>query len=298
MTLRHLKIFVTVCEEGGITRAGEKLFIAQPTVSLAISELEKYYGNKLFDRISKKMHLTDAGKKLLPYAQHITAMFDELETEVKAWKKTGTIHIGCSITIGNFLMPDMIKAFKKSNQDIEIKVMINNSDIVEKAVFDNQIDLGLIEGTTRNSQVISKKFGEDELMLICSPTHKWKDRKSVTIEDVANEPLLMREKGSGGRELFESVLMLHGITIKPLWESVSTQALVRAVENDFGVSVLPFHLIEKELKEKSILAKSIENAVLKRNYSIIYHKNKYLTEPAKEFIKLCIARYTSSANSI
>ncbi len=108
MTIRHLKIFVTVCEEGGITQAGHKLFMAQPTVSAAISELEKQYGTKLFDRISRKLYLTDAGQKLLPYARHITSMFDEMENLAHDLEDSGTLKIGTSITIANRLFTGLL----------------------------------------------------------------------------------------------------------------------------------------------------------------------------------------------
>src|SRR5690554_7400796 len=114
MTLRHLKIFVAVCETGGATAAGEKLYIAQPSISLAISELEDYYGIKLFDRIAKRLHVTEAGKHFLQYARHIVALFEDMEKEVKNFDAIGLIRVGTSITIGNYLLSDYIKQFKES----------------------------------------------------------------------------------------------------------------------------------------------------------------------------------------
>ena len=105
MTIRHLRIFVAVCEEGSVTKAANKLYLAQPSVSLAISELEKFYGVKLFDRISRRLYLTDKGKQFLNYTKHIIDLFDELENGMKNWGSSGALRIGSSITIGNYFFP-------------------------------------------------------------------------------------------------------------------------------------------------------------------------------------------------
>lgn len=289
MTIRHLKIFVTVCEEGNITKAGQKLFMAQPTVSLAVSELEKHYGTKLFDRISKRLYLTDAGCRLLPYAQHVTAMFDEMEASVCDSENSGTLRIGASITIGNCLLPNLLKAFAERRPGVEIKMQIDNSEKIEQFILDNRIDFGLIEGVPHGSLLVNEPFRDDELVLLCSPSHRWAKRNSIKPDELGSEPFLMRERGSGGREILESALLLHDIELEPAWESISTQAIVQAVINGFGVAVLPLLLVKNHLAQGELIAKSIEGISLQRKFFIIHHKNKYLTGTAKDFICLCHA---------
>ena len=145
MNLRLLRIFVAVCKEGSMTKAGQKLFIAQPTVSLAISKLERYYGVTLFDRLSKRLYLTDTGRELLSYAQHILLMFDEMESRAKNRNNSGTLHIGSSVTIGNCLLPGLLKILAENRPGVAVKVQIDNSERIEQAVLDNHVDLGLIE---------------------------------------------------------------------------------------------------------------------------------------------------------
>lgn len=111
MTLRHMKIFVSVYQNNGITRASEELHLAQPSVSLAIRELEDYYGIRLFDRISRRLYVTEQGKMFYDYALHIVSLFDEMELGIRNWEHMGTLRIGSSITIGNFLLPGLIKKF-------------------------------------------------------------------------------------------------------------------------------------------------------------------------------------------
>lgn len=289
MTIRHLKIFVMVCEEGSITKAGQKLFMAQPTVSLAVSELEKHYGTKLFDRISKRLHLTDAGCKLLPYAQHITSMFDEMEAGARDWDSSGTLRIGTSITIGNCLLPGLLKAFEEYRPGVSINIQIDNSEKIEQSVLDNHIDFGLIEGMSHSPSLVSEPFRDDELVLLCAPGHRWAKQQVVKPVELIGEPFLMREKGSGGREILESALLLRDIELEPAWESISTQAIVQAVANGLGVAVLPLLLVENHLAQGALITRPIEGISLKRKFIIIYHKNKYLTGSAKEFIGLCHA---------
>lgn len=287
MTLKHLRIFVTVCNCNSVTAAAEKLYLAQPSVSLAIRELEDHYCVKLFDRISKKMYLTEPGKQLLNYANHIVSLFDEMESEIKDWDSAGILRIGSSITIGNHLLPEYIKIFKNEHPNIKIQVIINNSEEIEHSIMSNHIDFALIEGVIHNSHINSQTFMEDELVLICGINHPLSSLSEVEIEMLKECEFILREKGSGGRELFESTMLLHGMEIKPTWESVSTQAIIKAVSAGLGLSVLPYLLVKKDLELGSVKQIKIKDLSLNRKFHIIYHKNKFLTKAAKEFIDLC-----------
>ena len=132
MTLRHMKIFVTICRENSISKAARKLYISQPAVSNAVKDLEDYYGTPLFDRISKKLYLTQAGQTLYDYAIHISSLFDELESELKVSSSRGSLKIGASITIGTHIMPELVKNFKDQNPDTSVFVAIDSSDNIEK----------------------------------------------------------------------------------------------------------------------------------------------------------------------
>ena len=261
MTLRHLKIFITVCETGSVTLAGEKLFIAQPSISLAISELENYYGVKLFDRISKRLHITEIGKQFLQYATHIIALFDEMENTMRNWDAIGTLRIGTSITIGNYLLPNFVDEFKITHPKIKINALIDNSETIENAVLKNEIDIGFIEGFAHNPFIESRHFMDDNLVLICSPDHPFAKRKTININDLKNVDFIHGISGSAGREIFDDILDLHGVKASILWQSSSTQAIVRAVSHNIGISVLPYLLIKDSLKRNEIYAVNIEGVL-------------------------------------
>ncbi len=287
MTLRHLRIFVAVCEERSMTKAGQKLFMTQPTVSFAVKELEQHYQTKLFDRISKRLYLTDAGSRLLAYARHLTSLFDELENGSQIFSGSGTLRIGTSITIGNCLLPGLLKTFSGMRPDAVISVLVDNSEKIAQAVLENRLDVGFIEGTSYSPSLISEPFQDDELVLLCAPNHRWAGQKTVKPEELLHEPVLMREKGSGGREKLESALLMQDITLTPAWESISTQAIVQAAINGLGVAILPLLLVQTQLDLGVLITRPLEGVSLKLKFTIIRHKNKYLTDAAKDLIRLC-----------
>lgn len=287
MTLRHLKIFVSVCETGSATAAGEKLYIAQPSISLALSELEDYYGIKLFDRIAKRLHITEAGKHFLQYATHIVGLFEDMEKEVKNFDAMGFIRIGTSITIGNYLLPGYVAQFKQTHPNMDVKVVIDNSDKIQQYVLSNQVDVGLVEGIVHSTYIVENKFRDDELVLICGNSHLFANQKNINIYKLQQESMILREPGSAGREIFDSMMITHGLEISPAWESTSTQAIVRAVQANLGLSVLPYLLVKDALDRKEISQFTIKEIRFERSFSVIYHRNKFLTESAKDFISLC-----------
>ncbi|MBU3113462.1 LysR family transcriptional regulator [Clostridium lacusfryxellense] len=287
MNLRHMKIFVVVCQENSITIASKKMYISQPAISTAIKEMENYYGVKLFDRLSKKIYLTEVGKVVLSYALHITSLFDELETTIRNSDTIGTLRIGSSFTIGTHLMPKYIKQFSSKYPSIQTFVTINNSDIIENLVIDNKLDFALIEGLVHSENLISKSFFNDELVVVCSLSNPLLKKHSVSIKDLKTQDFLMREKNSGTRELADSILLLHGFSVLPIWESASTDAILSGVASGIGISILPLLLVQNYIDDGVIGKLNVIDINLKRQFYIIYHKNKFLTPSSLEFLKLC-----------
>lgn len=285
MNIRHLRIFVAVFQYGSMTLAAKHLYISQPSISLAISELEAYYGIKLFDRISQRLHITQAGQQLLQYAQHVIGLLDEMENNVKNWDSIGELRIGASITIGNHLIPELILRFQAQYPDIKVRVSIFNSEHIEDMILENKIDLGFVEYVSDHEYIERQPIMNDHLALICAKDHPWTTYDCISIEDMQKENFLLREKGSAGRDIFDSFLNLHGIEISPLWESMSTQAIIHAVEKGIGVSFLPYLLVKEALEQHRIAEVSLHDTLLSRKFSIIYHKNKFLSKASKSFIQ-------------
>lgn len=287
MTLRHMKIFLAVCDFGSITVAAEKLNFTQPAVSLAIKELEDNLGIKLFDRISRKLYITEDGKHFLKYARRIVSLYDEMEKEMKDWDSFGMLRIGSSITIGTCLIPEYVESFSRIYPNVKINVTIDNSSVIEKKILLNELDFALIEGLAHSESIISDDFMDDELVLVCGKNHRLSHEKEIDLSALAKETLILREKGSGTREILDSTFLTHGITAVPAWESISTEAIISAVSCGLGVSVLPYRLVKSSLDEHKLVRVNIKGIEFKRKFHIIYHKDKHISNSASAFIKMC-----------
>ena len=286
MTLRHMIIFVAVYEAGSITKAATALHLAQPSVSQAIKELENYYGIGLFDRIGRGIRPTESGKAFYNYALHIVSLFNEMEQTIKNWDSMGILRIGASITIGTHILPLIIKSYEQQYPNLEIKVIVKQSASIEQLILENKIDIALIEAQPEQTDNVSVPFMEEERCAIEPPNHPLLINGEITLADMAQYPFLMREPGSAGRQILEAYFELQDIHIQPLWESTSTQAIVKAVSVGLGVAVLPYLLVQKDIKAGNVCQVTLTQP-LKRHLNIIYHKNKFLTENMKAFIALC-----------
>ena len=187
MTLRHLKIFLAVYETGSTTAAAEELLIAQPSVSVALKELEEHYGVRVFERMSKRLYVTQAGQELYQYARHLVSLFEETEDAMKSLGASGTLHVGSSVTIGNYFLPGYIKAFQKEFPQVRIRVTVENTDTIEKLLLENGIDLGLVEGRIHSPFLLQLPYREDRLVMICSPEHPYASWKSIVPEVLSAE---------------------------------------------------------------------------------------------------------------
>ena len=288
MTIRHMIIFRTVCENGyNSTKAAEVLHMTQPAVSLAIKELERYYGVLLFDRIGRRLQITDAGQHLLQYAIHISDLFSNMETGLRDWDSKGILRIGASITIGSQFLPSYVKAFSAICPGIDIRVTVEQTERLEQKILTNELDCAVIEGIAHNANIVSEAYMEDHLSVICSTYHGWTQGQTISIDDFQKQRFLLREKGSGTREVFDRVTSQAGIHIVPVWEAMSTTALVNATINGLGISVLPHRMILPALKQGLICTVKVHDLLFSRNFYIIHHKDKFLTASAKQFIALC-----------
>ena len=292
MTLRHLHIFVTVLQAGGITRAALMLHVSQPSVSLAIRELEEHYGVRLFERTGRNVVPTECGKAFYGYALHIVSLFRDMEKNMESWDETGILRIGTSITIGTHVLPALLLACRERFPGLHTEVVIHNSSTIERFATDNSIDIGLIENAPQHPDILCRPFRKDRLCGIAPAGHPLAGRNDVTIAELAKYPLLLREKGSGGREILDACFSLEQLHVRPLWESVSNQAIIRGVAAGLGVSVLPCLLVQKDILEGSVAAFDLRPE-LGRDFNIIYHKRKYLTAPMRNFIDLCLKNDTA-----
>lgn len=286
MTIKHIRIFVTVYQEESITRAAERLGMTQPATSLAVKELEEYYHTKLFERNGRGIRATQAGVHLYPNAARLLSLYEEMNLEMKNWNTAGKLRIGSSISIGSCILPQLMNRFSKRFPDLDVYVKVDSSDVIENNILENHLDFALIEGTVHSDKIVSKVFLDDELIPICNRFHPLAGAVDVSLKELDGERFLMREKNSGTRELAESHFAAKGFHITPAWESTSTAALINAVSSGLGISVLPKRMLEKQLRMHQIFSFSIKGLDLKRHYYLVYHENKYISPPMQQFFDM------------
>ena len=290
MTIRHMRIFVEVCQTENITKAAENLYMTQPAVSRAVRELEEYYGVKLFERMNRRLYVTECGKNLYRHVIPILDLYDQTEQELKDWDRFGKLRAGASISIGNFLLPKLAASFREIYPDIRLQVSISNSHDVQMALLQNSLDVGLIEGVVTEEDLHAEVFQQDRLLLIAGRDHPLRNKESVKLADLEEYNLLLREKGSAGRDFLDHVFAVRGLPLTPLWESTSTQALIRAVQMGIGISILPEALVRDAADRDEVFVCPVEDEPFVRDNFLVWHKDKYLSKALQDFIRLCRER--------
>lgn len=286
MTIKHLRVFNEVAESGKMSITAAKLYLSQPTVSQIIKELEEHYGFLLFERLSKKLHITEEGKKLLSYSKQVVQQFDELESRMLERSKRQTFRIGSTITVGSCLINDIIKKIKLIDDSIEIYSYVNNTQIIEEQLLNANIDIALVEGVVKSTDLISIPAVDDYLVLVCNKEHPLAQNRHFTVDTLNNQRFAMREKGSGTREQFENYINKHGIKIKESVVANCPTALINAVLEQGCLAVISVRLVEKEIKDGSIILLKNEECTWNRSFSVVYHKNKFLSPRIVSFIQV------------
>lgn len=286
MTLRHMKVFVTVCRTGSTIAAAKELYTSQPAVSVAISELEQNYGVKLFDRISKRLHLTEAGERMLHYAEHILQLFGEMEQGLMDGDAVGTLRVGTTLNIGGYYMGGKVAALKKLYPELTVLVTASNADSVVESVLKNDLDVAVVEGEPDDPFLVSVPCMTDRIVFICSPNHPFAGRVDVALEDVVKEPMMLLAKGTAIRTNFDGLLATRGLKANVLWSCDSSFPCFSAVENGLGISVLPLLHTSGWISSGRVATFGVKGLEMSHKITAIYHKNKYLTRSAQDFIEL------------
>lgn len=285
MTVRHMKIFIAVYQAQSVTKAAEALYMTQPAVTRAIQELERHYGTRLFDRINRRLSVTEAGRQFYAYALHIVDSFAQLEQRLRNWDEEGVLRIGASVTVGNFLLPQVLDAFRERHGSLKVKATVSNGQTLQQALLDNRLDLAVIEESVRHEHLCSECIGHDRLVPVLPPDSPHKDGTPRLVE-LAQLPLLLREPGSASRDFLEHVFAAHGLHAEPVLESVSTQALVQAAHRGLGVSFLPERLVKPALASGYVASCQVQDEAFLRGYELVWHRHKFLTAPAREAMAL------------
>lgn len=292
MTIRHLRIFITIVECKTMRKAAEKLYISQPAVSQAISELERYYDIKLFERLSQRLYITEAGETLLSYARHIVSSFEDMESAMFYASSKMTIKIGGSVSIGTTMLIDIVEQLEDEIPGIDVRVTVDNTSTIENKVCLSELDLAIVEGCLQSDEIIQIPVHNDELVMVVGKDHSFWDRQCISISELHNQDVISREEGSANRNQFEQLLIENKIKINKKWSCTNTEAIKNLVKDGKGIAIISKLLIKKEIEEKKLRIVNVDNIKVYRESKLIYHKNKYISPQMKKFIEICKNRYT------
>ena len=287
IALKQLKIFVMVAKEKTITAASEKLFLSKPAVSMALTELEKNIGHKLFDRHNNRLLINYHGKRLLPLADELLKRTLDIESLfVDQDKLIGKLKIGCSDTIGNQIAPYLLQDFREETGHTDQNDIISNTATICQDIAEFKLDIGLVEGVVSHNQLISIPWLMDDMCIICHADHPLTKQAQLSLSDINEQTWILRETGSGTRDYFMNYVAPNLSKWSIAFELTNTQALINFVSCNLGLALISYHSAKHAINDGRLVALSIPLEV-SRQYSLIYHKEKYQSPLIQTFFEYC-----------
>ncbi|HEX6598147.1 MAG TPA: LysR substrate-binding domain-containing protein [Gemmatimonadaceae bacterium] len=266
LNLHHLRVFARVAEEGGFTRAAQALRLSQPAVSKAVRELERQTGVPLFERAGRVTRLTAAGDALFARARELFAVERSAEEELRALRglSGGVLRVGASTTVATYLLFPYLARFRATNPGVKLRVASANTRAIARALLERRLDVALVEGPVRHARIEVIPWREDELVLITPPAHRLATKRSIDLRELAAEPLIVREPGSGTRRVAEHALAAHDVSPTVALQLGSTEAIKQAVAAGLGVAFVSRFAVEEQVKLGRIAAVRVREAALRR----------------------------------
>jgi DNA-binding transcriptional LysR family regulator len=275
----RLKVFFTVANRLSFTKAATELFITQPAVSKHIQELEEEYKLKLFDRNGAKITLTMGGKLLFKHAKNIFEIYREIDFDLGIIidQQRGMLRLGASTTISQYIIPPLLARFHQKMNGIKINLLNGNTEQIEKALLNKEIEIGIVEGQSKNQLIKYSAFLRDELVLVCNSNNSLADKEEITRETLLTLQFVTREPGSGTLEVMDHALKQIKVKMSEInieMQLGSTESIKSYLMNSNCVAFMSIHAIEKELKNKELIILDVNNLVIERSFYIISLQGK------------------------
>lgn len=288
MNLRHLAVFHAVAQMGSVSAAAAKLTVSQPAVSRELSELEARLGVALFDRLPRGMRLTEAGDLLYEYARRIFALEQSAQSALGEFASTrsGRLAVGASSTLGMYVLPEKVAEFHRRFPGIELTLEVGNTRDIEELLLEHKLVLGFIEGPAATEQCELHPLMRDEIVAVAPPGHPLAGKSGIAADEIAGQPTVLRETGSGTRTIVEQALGIRGLRPTPALSLGSTEAVKRAVLAGAGIAWVSRLCISDELESGKLVTLDVPSMRIHRPLSAIWLKDKRLSPAASAFLQL------------
>jgi len=292
MNRNHLALFQMVAEAGGISRGAEAARISQPAVSKQIAELEAALGVRLLERAARGCRLTEAGNILAGYAQRWRSVENEAARAIEEYRglKRGRLAMGASLTIGGYLLPEVVAEFHRRFPAVELQLEIANTQRIQRALLDGSIELGLTEGPIEDDELESTVFFHDEIVAIAPAGHALLKRKDVGIRDLCREPLIVREEGSGTRAVVERALRRKGMKVKSLLSLASPEAIKNTVAAGIGLAFISRLVIGPELQTGRLGIVRLKDLTIERPLHLQRARGRSESPAVTKFLEVLMTR--------
>ena len=290
MNLQHLRVFLAVAEHEHITRASEELVLSQPAVTKTIQSLEHEVGLELIERHGRRITLTHAGRVLHTHARRVFAVEREMEEALASLRdiESGEVTLAASTVTGVYLLPSIVARFRARYPQVELHITILNSHEIMEATLDWKLDFGLVEGDTSMlpPELQAQAFSHDELVLVVAPGHRWSGLSATAPEALGDRELLLREQGSGIREVIEHALHLRHVQVRPLLVLPDNEAIKQMAISGVGAAILSALAVQREVAAGDLVRIAIDGLDLRPQLSLVRRADKHLSRAAQAFCTL------------
>jgi DNA-binding transcriptional LysR family regulator len=281
MTLRQIEIFLNVVSEGHLTNVAKRMNLSQSAVSMSIKELENILGRPLFDRINKKLVLNEVGRAFYKEVDPLFKKLSDIEYEFQNSETKGMIRVGASTTIVDYLMPSIICSYMSSYPDVKITLKEGNTKEITNLIKSGEIDVGFVEGFVSESEIVKERVGIDELIVVTASEAL---AKPCYIDELAEKRWVLREEGSGTREVFLDYIKDKVDHLNIFFELGHTESIKSILMNRECLTCISRISVENEIREGKLFEVPVKNFDCKRDFLMIYHKDKYHSTLFEKFL--------------
>lgn len=284
MTLKQLRIFLAVAHHQSHTLASRQLFMSQPAVSMQIRQLEENLGISLFNRVGKKIQLSDAGQEMVHYARSISSQAEEAKEVMLEFRdmKKGHLHLTMAST-ANYFAPKLLASFCDRYPGVQMSLNVTNRAGLLQALEDNTTDIVIMGAPPKELPLASEVFMDNPLVVIAAPDHDLAHQKYVSLAQLAKEPFIIREKNSGTRAAVERFLARHNIERPSGMGMNSNEAIKQAVQAGLGLGVVSSHTLEMELLLKRLCVLPVQDFPIMRHWRVVYRQDRHFSKVAHAF---------------
>ena len=286
--LDRLRVFHAVALTRSFTRAADMMHLTQPGISKHVKQMEEYFGVPLFDRMGRRVGLTQPGEILFEATQEIMGLAGAAEQRIAelSGMRGGKLSLGASFPIGVYVLPGLLAVFRGRHPQVEVKLEISTTAKIEARVLENRLEVGLVSHNVRHSKLVVKEFMSDELVVIVAKNHRWAGKRHIKAQQLLEETFILSAKGAGARTVVEERLRSKGVMLERVLDFANPEGVKHAVQAGLGISIQPRSTVRPELAAGSLHALQVAEIEPRIGYYYVHHKQRHLSSAARAFLQI------------